>query len=80
MSQKFMHVLARLVNDADFRARVAQSLQDVCIEEGIRLTQEEIAFLGSIDFERFGQLLDSIDESIENNRIWLKGGNNGKVQ
>jgi len=56
--------LGRLITDADFRARATLSLEDVCREECISLTPEEMTFLRYIDFVKFGKVSDSIDESI----------------
>jgi len=59
--------LGRLITDADFRARATASLKDVCYENGITLTPTEMLLLSRCDFNKFGQLSESIDDSIRRN-------------
>ena len=56
--------LGRLITDADFRARAAFSLKSACCGEGIVLSSEELSFLNHIDFSQFGQVADTLDDSI----------------
>lgn len=56
--------LGRLITDADFRSRAALSLKGACCGEGIILSSEEMSFLNHIDFSKFGQVADTLDDSI----------------
>ena len=56
--------LGRLITDADFRKRAALSLQSACCGEGIVLSSEEMSFLSPVDFSKFGQVADILDDSI----------------
>jgi len=56
--------LGRIITDADFRTRAAQSLEKTSRMAGITLSTEEVALLKSIDFALFGQVGDTISDSI----------------
>jgi len=56
--------LGRLITDGDFRARASASLNDICYDEGIGLTPNEMACLSRIDFIEFAAFSDAIDDSI----------------
>jgi len=56
--------LGRIITDADFRTKAAQSLENTSIMVGITLSREEIALLKHIDFALFGQVADTINDSI----------------
>lgn len=56
--------LGRIITDADFRARAAQSLEKTAIMAGITLSREETALIKCIDFTLFGQVADTISDSI----------------
>ena len=56
--------LGRLITDADFRSRAAHSLKSTCCGEGIVLSSEEMSCLNHIDFPKFGQVADTLDDSI----------------
>lgn len=56
--------LGRIITDADFRTRAAQSLEKASIMAGITLSREETAFLKHIDFTLFGQIAETISDSI----------------
>jgi len=56
--------LGRLITDADFRARAARSLEKAAIKEGITLSSEEMSLLAGFDDALFGQVAETLDNSI----------------
>lgn len=65
MSQKEVErFLGRLITDADFRTKATFSLMSACSTEGIALSPEEMTFLQCLDFNEFGAVAESIDDSI----------------
>lgn len=59
--------LGRIITDADFRTRAAGALENTSVTVGITLSREEIALLECIDFRLFGQVGDTINDSIRRN-------------
>lgn len=57
--------LGRLITDAKFRAIAAKSLEKAINKEGISISKGEIIFLHSIDFLQFGQIAETLDDSIK---------------
>jgi len=56
--------LGRLITDADFRARVASSLESTCYGEGIAISAEEFSILSNLDLQQFGLVAESLDDAI----------------
>ncbi len=68
MSQiELERLLGRLITDAEFRARAANSLEKAAGKEGIVLSAEEISLMRTIDFSRFGQVAETLDDSLRRN-------------
>jgi len=55
----------RLITDAKFRARAAISLDNATNNEGITISKGEMIFLHNIDFLQFGQIAETLDDSIK---------------
>lgn len=56
--------LGRLITDADFRTRVASSLESACYGEGIAISAEEFSILSNLDLQQFSQVAKNLDDSI----------------
>lgn len=56
--------LGRLITDANFRARAARSLEKAAIKEGITLSSGEMSLLAGFDCALFGQVAETLDNSI----------------
>lgn len=68
MSQiELERLLGRLITDAEFRARAANSLEKAAGKEGIVLSVEEMSLMRTIDFSRFGQVAETLDDSLRRN-------------
>lgn len=59
--------LGRLITDADFRTRAADSLKGACYSEGIGLSPEEMSLLSHLDFSQFGVVAETLNDSIRRN-------------
>lgn len=57
-------LLGRLITDADFRTRAANSLTKAASKEGIALSAEELSLLGYVDFSQFTMIAETLDGSI----------------
>lgn len=56
--------LGRIITDAEFRAKAANSLEYAVSKEGIVLSAAEMSFLRNIDFPQFGLVAETLDDSI----------------
>lgn len=61
------HFLGRIITDADFRAKAARSLPTACCDAGIVLSPQELQLLHHVDFSKFCQVADILDDSIRRN-------------
>jgi hypothetical protein len=57
--------LGRIITDEQFRQKAGKSIKNVCIKEGLTLSQEEIMLIEKVDLVFFGQVAESIDDSIK---------------
>lgn len=57
--------LGRLMTDAEFRRKAAQSLGSVCYAEGYALSEREFDLLEQLDVARFSLLTEMLDDSIK---------------
>ena len=57
--------LGRIITDAKFRTKAANSLESVCYKEGIALSQAEKAFLLALDYSVINMIAELIDDSIK---------------
>lgn len=57
--------LGRLITDADFRFKAANSLENAILVEGIVLSSDEISLLKRTDFSQFIHVADSIDDAMK---------------
>jgi Ribosomally synthesized peptide prototyped by Frankia Franean1_4349. len=65
MSQtEIERLLGRLITDADFRVRVARSLEHAVRKEGFTLSKEEMSLLYDSDFSQFDLVGATLNDSI----------------
>jgi len=66
MSQiEVVRFLGRMITDAKFRVRAANSLENVCYREGFSLSAVEISFLHNIDLTLARLIAETLDDSIK---------------
>ncbi|WP_408967446.1 Franean1_4349 family RiPP [Oryzomonas sp.] len=56
--------LGRVITDEHFRQKASKSIKNACTKEGLTLSQREINLLEKVDLVFFGQVAQSIDDSI----------------
>ena len=54
--------LAKLTNDAAFRAKTASSLVTACFSAGFTLSNDEISYLNLIDFSQFSLVAEAVED------------------
>ncbi|MBV5340581.1 MAG: hypothetical protein J0665_13670 [Deltaproteobacteria bacterium] len=65
MSQEAVErFMGRLVTDAGFRCKAAESLEDACRNAGYLLTAAELLLLSTTDVQRFAELGDGISAGL----------------
>ena len=57
-------LLGRLVTDERFRLTAAGSLESACIQEGYRLTAEELRLLSGLDLHHLADLAGRLDPGL----------------
>jgi len=60
-------LLGRLITDAEFRRRAANSFQKTIADEGIVLSIDEILLLRHINFSLFGLIASTLSDSVRRN-------------
>jgi hypothetical protein len=65
MSQEAVErVLGRLISDERFRLLATNSLETACLQEGYRLSAEELRLLSGLDLQRVSELADKLDPGL----------------
>lgn len=57
-------LLGRLLTDVSFRANAAQSLENICRQEGYSLTEGELSLVARIDTGFFKMVADFLDSGL----------------
>lgn len=57
-------LLGRLITDAEFRKKASDSLAGACFDEGFALSDDELWYVGKIDFSRLSLIAEELDDSI----------------
>lgn len=66
MSQLAIEIfLGRLITDASFNAKAANSLEIACRDEGLTISAEEMSYLKMIDLSQIGQIAETINDAIK---------------
>lgn len=57
--------IGRIITDAKFRNRAANSLENACCSEGISLSSAEKSLLRTIDYSLISLIAELIDDAIK---------------